>query len=352
MNKTGSYTEIVGCIHIHSVYSDGTGTIPEIASFAAQTGLDFIMITDHHHLRALKNGEERWYGPVLALVGYEINDVDDRNHYLAFGLNEEVEKNLPAASYVRRVKENGGFGIIAHPDEQRDVLPEHPPYPWTAWDSEDFAGIEIWNQMSEWMEGLSPWNKLWRFVNPRKSIIAPMDKTLERWDRINLHRRVVGIGGIDAHAHKHKLLGGLVKVTIFHYKVQFKSVRTHLLLSRPIQPGMDVPLAKQQVYEALLASRVFVSNYFNGDARGFRFRIENDDTYAEMGESIHLSPGSRLLVRAPEKGKIRVIHNGVVSVEKESGQAEFPIHAPGLYRVEVYRKNRAWIYSNHIRVHQ
>ncbi|MFN2128344.1 MAG: PHP domain-containing protein, partial [Anaerolineales bacterium] len=114
-----NYREIVGCIHIHSVYSDGTGTIAGISKTAVQSGLDYIMMTDHNNLKALKNGEERWYGPVLTIIGYEINDIDDANHYLAFGLQEEVDKNLPAPEYVRRVGKDGGFGIIAHPDEKR-----------------------------------------------------------------------------------------------------------------------------------------------------------------------------------------------------------------------------------------
>ena len=36
-----------GNIHIHSSYSDGTGTIEEIANEANRAGLDFVIITDH-----------------------------------------------------------------------------------------------------------------------------------------------------------------------------------------------------------------------------------------------------------------------------------------------------------------
>ncbi|MEJ2048997.1 MAG: PHP domain-containing protein [Calditrichota bacterium] len=97
---TENYREIVGCIHIHSVYSDGTGTIVEISRTAEQSGLDYIVITDHNNLKALKNGEEGWYGTVLTLIGYEINDIDDAKHFLAFGLPEVVDKNLPAPEDV------------------------------------------------------------------------------------------------------------------------------------------------------------------------------------------------------------------------------------------------------------
>jgi hypothetical protein len=344
------YKEISGCIHIHSTYSDGTGTVPEIAGIAGEVGLDFLMMTDHHNLRAIANGEERWYGKVLVIIGYEINDIDDTNHYLAFGLTEEVDRNLPAPEYVTQVKKRGGFGIIAHPDEKRNHLVEHPPYPWTAWESTDYQGIEIWNQMSEWMEGLTPWNKIWRFINPRRSIIAPNSLTLNRWDEVNQIRKVVGIGGVDAHAHKHKMLGGLLEVTVFRYKVQFQTVRTHLLIPESFGAGMTVSTAKQMVYDALLNSRVFISNYFNGDARGFFFTAENKSKQVTLGDQLSLDQRTRLKVNLPAEAVVCLIRNGEM-VKQESGKGViFNVSQAGLYRVEVFRKKRAWIYSNHIRI--
>jgi len=345
-----TFHEIVGCIHIHSVYSDGTGTIPDIAKVAEEVGLNFIMMTDHNNLRALSNGEEKWCGSVLAIIGYEINDIDDTNHYLAFGLTEEVNRNLPAPQYVHQVAVNGGFGIIAHPDERRDIMMEHPPYPWTAWDSNDYQGIEIWNQMSEWMEGLTPWNKLWRFVNPRRSIVAPDKQTLQRWDEVNIKRKVAGIGGVDAHAHKHRLFGGLVEVTIFRYKVQFQTVRTHLLLTKPLLPGLDVEEAKKLVYDAILNCRVFVSNFYNGDAKGFLFWAENESEKAHIGGDIRYTPQTTLHVHLPTSAQVQIICDGQIILREEGKIVTHEVSRLGLYRVEVQRQNRAWIYSNHIRV--
>jgi predicted aldo/keto reductase-like oxidoreductase len=39
--------------------------------------------------------------------------------------------------------------------EKRDKDGNIPPYPWTRWDIENYTGIEIWNHMSEWVEGLT-----------------------------------------------------------------------------------------------------------------------------------------------------------------------------------------------------
>ena len=349
MNDT-HYHEITGCIHIHSTYSDGSGSIAEIARAAEDVGLNYIIITDHNNLRALQNEEDGWYGKVLVCIGYEINDVDNANHYLALGLSEEVPRHLSAPEYVRAVKQAGGVGIIAHPDERRDVMPEHPPYPWTAWNINDYQGIEIWNQMSEWMEGLKPWNQLWRFIHPRRSVEGPNLRTLKRWDEANLHRRVVGIGGVDAHAHKHRLMGGLFQVTVFPYKVLFKTIRTHLLLSHPLKPGEKKHQSQEQIYQALRQARAFVSNYALGDARGFTMKAINQQGIAHIGEQLPFSEPTNMVVQLPVRARMRLIHNGRPTAEREGKRAEFDIEEPGIYRMEVYRKGRIWIISNHIRI--
>ena len=180
--------------------------------------------------------------------------------------------------------------------------------------------------------------------------MAPYPKTLKRWDTVNLERKVSGIGGVDAHAHKHKMFGGLIQVTIFKYKVQFKSVRTHLLVDRSFDTDMDVESAKKLLYDAILNCRVYVSNYFNGDARNLSCMAENDQNQVTLGEELILKPGTVLRFDLPGKGVIRLIRNGEPVAETEALKSEFPIRKPGLYRFEVFRKNRAWIYTNHIRI--
>ena len=48
--------EYVGALHIHTIFSDGTGTVKEIAEAADEVGLDYIILTDHNTLRALNEG--------------------------------------------------------------------------------------------------------------------------------------------------------------------------------------------------------------------------------------------------------------------------------------------------------
>ncbi|MEJ5306671.1 MAG: histidinol-phosphatase, partial [Ignavibacteria bacterium] len=173
-------------------------------------------------------------------------------HYLAFGINEAFSTRTPAKKYVSKVNELGGIGFIAHPHEKR-THKEHPAYPWVDWEIDDFTGIEIWNHMSEWVENLTEENKYRSFLHPLRTINAPPKETLKVWDELNIKRRVVGIGGIDAHAHKYNLVGFL-EVEIFPYKVLFKSIRTHILLEKELKKGKsqkDIDAAKWSIYNAL-----------------------------------------------------------------------------------------------------
>ncbi len=346
--------EYVGALHMHSVYSDGSGEVEEIARFADEVGLDFIALTDHNTLRALQEGYEKWYGNTLLLVGCEINDKENKNHYLAFGINETYSTRMAAKEYVRKIKEAGGIGFLAHPHEKRTHMKEHPPYPWTEWESKDFDGIEIWNHMSEWMENLTEENKYQAFLHPLKTIDAPPTETLKIWDELNQHRKVTAIGGIDAHAHKYNMLGFL-EVEIFPYKVLFKSVRTHLLLHEEIKKGNDessINLAKKTIYETLAYGRSFIANDYHGNSQGFRFFAEKDGKVFHMGDNLAGGGKIKLRVQVPlPRNEIKLIYNGKeIDKVEDQLETEFIVTKAGAYRIEVYTLGKAWIFSNHIKI--
>lgn len=345
--------EYIGAIHIHSKYSDGSGDVKDIAAIADESGLDFAILTDHNTLRALKEGYEGWYGKTLLLVGCEINDKENKNHLIALGINNTISTRLPAAEIVRKVAEVDGLGFLAHPNEKRSSMKEHPAYPWTEWNIKDFTGIEIWNHMSEWMEGLTEENKYQYFIHPLKSIKGPAPETLQLWDNLNIERKVIGIGGIDAHAHKVNLLG-FFEVEVFPYKVLFKSVRTHVLTYEKIDPGTkpeEINKAKNIVLDALRNGRCFVSNFYHGDASGFRFFAADGKKIHQMGDEVLFSKKLKLKVLLPSTtAVIKLVRNGHIYDSTENIDAEFHIKEKGIYRIEVHLNQNAWIFSNHIRV--
>jgi hypothetical protein len=345
MIKSDSHYEYVGSIHIHSNYSDGLRPIPEIAKIAEKSGLDFLLFADHMTLEPQKIGLEKWFGPVLSIIGYEINDEDNKNHYLAFGLEDVLPKTLTAQEYVAQAHEQGAIGFIAHPDEKRSALPDHPPYPWLAWDAEGYDGIEIWNHSSEWLERLTHTNKYLRILHPLSYLEGPPEETLARWDKLNRTSVMAGIGGTDAHAYPYRF--GPITVYIFRYKVLFKGIRTHVILDQELSE--DVTESKNAVLQALKNARCFISNHRWGDAQGFQFNAVSGNTKWMAGDTVE-ADSVRFVVKPPAAGEISLLRNGEIVAAANGKELSYLGTVSGAYRVEIRRKGKPWIYSNHIRL--
>ncbi len=346
MKKTDRYYEYQGCIHIHTTASDGTKNLEEVAEIASAVDLDFILVADHMNLDYRFAGKEGYYKNTLVLIGYEHNDPEDCNHYLLFESSDVLPADMTPQEYVAEGARQGALGIIAHPDEIRSRVGKYPSYPWLAWDAEGFDGIEIWNQMSEWMEKLKPYNKIKMLFSPRKSMRSPTDRILQIWDDLNLKKKISGIAGIDVHAYPLKL--GPFQIIIFPYKVQFQSLRTHLLLREELSSDLDI--ARKQVYDGIRDCRLFISNYRWGDASGFEFAARNDSRLVTAGGSLTDYNKAEIIIKTPDKARIILIRNGKCISEMNGDRLECKLKENGLYRAEVYKKNRGWIFSNHIRI--
>jgi hypothetical protein len=333
-------------MHIHTTDSDGTKPLDEVIAIGRKVGLEFMMFSDHMKLKAREEGREGFHGKTLVAIGYEHNDQNDHHHYLLFDSPRVYPSDWSPAQYVAAGAEDGALGIVAHPDEIRDALKEHPAYPWTDWSADQFTGLEIWNQMSEWMEKLTRFNKLTMAFSPRKSMVGPTERIRRRWDELNMQRKVVGIAGADAHAFRIKV--GPLTVEVFPYKVHFRSLRCYVLF--PQKMSAEPKTARKQLYDAIRDCHLFFANVRWGDAEKFEFWAENDHGKAIAGESLALSGVTLLRVKLPSTADLRVIHNGDIILSTETKQLEYCVQKPGIYRVEAYKGKRGWIYSNHIRV--
>lgn len=354
MKELQNYFEYAGALHVHSSFSDGSGSIEEIAQAAKEAHLHFVGITDHNTLRALNEVGEGYHNEVFFIIGCEINDKFNKNHYLAFNIKETPSTRLPAKDYVRSVREQGGIGFIAHPFEKRTSFKEHPPYPWIDWDIDEFDGIEIWNHMSEWMENLNNDNKYDYFLHPLRYIKKPCEDALKKWDELNLKRKVVAMGGVDAHAHKVNILG-FVEVEVFPYKVMFKSIRTYVLLKEELSADKNkIQNNKIALLKALKKGNSYIANYYRGDPSGFRFWAKYKNRIYIMGDDI-VPEGDdyeiELFCFQPgEKAKIVLLRNGGSLLENAGKELYYVAKEKGNYRIEVYKENYGWIFSNHIRI--
>jgi len=203
------------------------------------------------------------------------------------------------------------------------------------------------------MEGLTEENKFQHFIHPLRSITAPPAETLARWDALSRVRRVVGIGGTDAHAHKADVMG-FFDVEVFPYKVMFKSVHTHVLLDEPLRKGDPAHFDedKWRIYEALRNGRCFVANSYHADPRGFAFFATSATESMQQGDFVPFPGEGKLAlhVEVPERARLRLLCNGELVREKEAKELTQPVHAPGAWRVEAWLEDMGWIFSNHIRI--
>jgi hypothetical protein len=344
--KIGKWYHYGGVIHVHTTESDGTKTLEEVVAIGQQVDLDFILFADHMNLHNKENGKEGYYGNTLAIVGYEHNDPNDNNHYLIYDSPGVYPKEMSVTEYVAAAGADHALGVIAHPDEVRPREGQYPPYPWTDWSVTAFNGIELWNQMSEWMERLTSVNKLLMAFSPRKSMIGPPKLTLERWDALNLQRKVFGIASVDAHAFPAKV--GPFTVEIFPYKVHFRSIRTYFMLAEPLSSEFEV--AKRQLFEAFRDCRVYCTNVRWGNPLGFSFTASNGISQIIAGGSLKSIDNVTIKVESPSKGLIRLIHNGQSLVDTIAKTYEHQVREAGVYRVEIWKRGRGWIFSNHLRI--
>ncbi len=344
--QNGDFYHYGGAIHIHTTESDGTRTIEEVVELGQQVGLDFMLFSDHMTLSNQENGKEGFYDKTLVLVGYEHNDLDDKHHYLLFNSPKVYDSTIEVAEFVAAGAEDKAIGFMAHPDEIRTRLSEYPPYPWIDWDVKGYTGIELWNQMSEWIEKLRKYNKLIMLFSPRRSIVAPTERILKKWDEVNIERKVAGIAGVDAHAFPIK--AGPITVEIFPYKVHFKTLRTYIILPEPMSD--DFKTARKQIYNAFRNCNLYFANVRGGDAENFEFYALSNSTKVSSGGSINIESEVTLQVKLPSKATIRIIHNGKKIVETYSNILQYKTCESGIYRVEAWQGKRGWIFSNHIRV--
>ncbi len=344
--RVGKWYYYAGAIHVHTTESDGTRSLEEVVELGRQVGLDFIMFADHMTLSNRDNGKEGFYGDTLAVVGYEHNDLDDKHHYLIFGSPRVYSQDLTPRDYVATGAADGAVGIMAHPDEIRSKLVEYPPYPWQDWEVEGYTGIELWNQMSEWMEKLTRFNKLLMSFSPRKSMVGPTDRILKKWDELNMVRKTAGIASVDAHAFPVKV--GPFTVEIFPYKVHFRTLRTYVIMDRPM--AKDLAVAREQLFEAIRQCQLFFANVRWGDAAGFEFYVTDGSVKATCGGEVRWTEDTYLHVKLPARATVRLIHNGQKVLETFTDRLEYKAPQEGIYRVEAWKGKRGWIFSNHVRV--
>jgi len=356
--------EIVINLHMHTRYSDGSGTHKDIAQAAIQTGLDVVIVTDHN---VLVQGLEGYYRiahssslratRVLLLVGQEVHDQDldpQKNHLLVFNADRDLSTlaDNPQA-LINGVSEANGLCFIAHPDDPAAPAFHETDISWENWEVEGYTGIELWNGLSE-LKTVVP-TKLhagFHAFFPQFIGHHPIPETLRHWDELlSTGKRVVAIGGSDAHA-MHLSMNFIHRV-IFPYDFHFKTINTHTIIPEPLTE--DVATDKKMIYEALANGHCFVGYDLPAPTRGFTFRAKGLEKSAIMGDEIPAKGGVTLQAHVPSPADIRLIKDGkLIGTWQKQENCTYITTEPGVYRIEAWRnylgKKRGWIFSNPIYV--
>lgn len=347
--------EIVLNLHMHTRYSDGSGSHRDIARAALRCGVDAIMVTDHN---VRMSGMQRYYVEgnrrVLVLLGEEIHDrrrLPQKNHLLVFGgdrelsaYGEDLESLLPA------VERAGAISFLAHPVDLAAPTFHEPDISWEDWSFDGYTGIELWNGFSELKAHIpTRLHGILYAYFPALMARGPLPAALALWDQLLAQRQTVAVGGSDAHALRLRL--GALRRTVFPYDYHFRAVNTHVLLEQPLSG--DAGLDAAAILGALKAGRCFIGYDLPGATHGFRFVAHGAGPETTMGGSLELRGGAAVQAWAPDNCELRLLMDGHLVKSVARGQALTQrIVEPGVYRVEAYRRfwgrRRAWIIGNPI----
>jgi hypothetical protein len=327
--------EIEGVYHVHSRHSDGRADVARIASLAAETGLDFLVLTDHGSPNHRSLAEQSWRDGLLLLAGSELST--SRGHLAALGFEPPPERfSQNAEEALREINRRGGMGVISHPFHRAR---------WSWGPMEGYAGMDLVNGNSLLKGGKARLALYLPALGLKPEffllkLTRPFPREIARWDELNARHRIYGFFAADAH-----LL----------YRAMFSYLRLHLILDRPL--SRDFGEARAQVLETLRAGRFYNAVEAAGQARGFRFWGEKGELRIPMGRAPLYEPPCRLRVRAPFDFdvEIRLIKDGRVIRATREKECLFDAPGPGVYRAEVYLRSPTpldrrvpWIVSNPI----
>ena len=345
-----------GAYHIHTTRSDGSGTPDEVAAAAARAGLQFIILTDHGDGTRAPDPPSYRSG-VLTVDAVELNTTG--GHYAALGLPESPYPLAgTAAAVTEDVRRLGGFGFAAHPGSPR------PSLRWTAWDA-PIDGLEWINGDSEWRD--EPRLPIARallsyLLRAPESMARLLDRpgVLDRWDQLNMTRRVVSIAGLDAHAWLGYGQSTDPDSSRWHlripgYEATFRTFSNHVVLDAPFSGNAAADSAA--LIDAVRRGRLY--SVIDGLATpgGLSFSASSGSQQAAIGGELPIDGDVlvRASVTAPPGTTIVLFKNG----ERVHEVTDAALEMNGgkemaVYRVEAYVSNSPggppvpWIVSNPI----
>lgn len=341
-----SRCKYLGAIHIHTRFSDGTGDVDSISNAAKKAGLSWIIITDHNSFDI----KEGFYNGVCVIKGEELSPPTE-NHYLALGIDKFLEYSENPEQNVQNVRAQGGFGIVAHPDESLQRKNNAAPIRWHD-KSVVGDGIEIWNWFSDWADNYDDTNIFkiaYSYVFRENLIKGAHLETLKWWDEVNKNSEKIipAVGGVDAHALK--VRDYFVPVTIFPYKYCFETTQNLLSFDEPLP--IDFSSRKTKILDAIRNGKNII---INGKSKinplDITIKIYNTNSVFNCGETLYKDENTFLTIDLPKRLNVKIILDGEIVFNQKTKNFSYKVENAGKYRVEVFDGKKPCIYSNPIQV--
>lgn len=358
-------TDQAGALHVHTVKSNGAGTLAEVVSAAERAGLRFLIITDHETRGYAEEGAEGWQQSVLVLVGEEISIGVSR--FIILGHASRLEGDTLEAT-LRDAQRHDALVVALPPEDYTSQLPTFaargeeppthprpiPPPPAPRLDEhppplELVNGWEFWCGLEDWARGRADRKPMTDPFQRAEHIglQGPRRGAMRMWDELTLKGRILGFAGLNAHGRSWTSTSPGAALP---YEILFRSLTTHVLT--PELPRESPQRARQILLKALRAGHFHTAHSSIASPQGFRFIAVGEELPSLLqGDEAHYNPRYQLQVRLPQSALIKLIYNGSQLLSAEGEVLECPVIGPGVYRVEAWLERRPWIFSNPIWLH-
>jgi hypothetical protein len=311
-------TPFRGAFHAHTRYShDSAGSLKDVVRAARRAGLDFVVITDHNNLRAKSDPEvPKLPSKPLLIFGTEIST--GAGHLIALGIEREILPPIGAQEAIDRIREMGGFAILAHPVCEKGA--------WREWGVKGFHAIEIYSYSCDFY-GRNKAKLTFEllFLPPpllAERVFREPRETLNRWDSLLQKEPVAAVGSVDAHVTL-PFLG----FHLMRYSLSFEAVTLYVFADS---------LSERGVIEAIGSGRSYIAFETRGLAKGFSFQAVREEQKIA------------LVATLPQTAEIRLFRNGKIIETARAKTLRITATEPGNYRVEIFLSGKLWIVSNPI----
>jgi hypothetical protein len=351
------FVDYQGVIHVHSsLGGHSTGNFAELIAAAKTNQLDFVIMTEHpqQDFDTAAMTLSGMHAGVLFMNGSEVATASgDRLLLIPGSSNASATGAQTTQEVIDKQRLSGGLSFAAYPADSQN------------WQASSVDGVEVYNLFTN-TRTINPvvmfFDGLWSYGSYPELMFANFftrpTENLRRWDGAiaSSNRRLTAIAGNDAHSNVGVSVNDAagkqwLGVKLDPYERSFRTVRTHVLITK------GKGLSRESLLEAIALGHCYVSFDIFGDPKGFTFTTGGAPPAKTMGDEIDLADGLNLKASAPLITRFVLFKDGSVSDQNSGLTADFPVTAPGVYRVEAYldslpapAKGQPWIVSNPIQV--